>query len=36
MSIVIYVRGYLAVNMFSLEALNQRLMQHNDVIVDDT
>lgn len=30
------MKGYLAVKVFSLEALNQSLMQHNDVTVDDT
>lgn len=30
------MKGYLVVKVFSLEGLNQSLMQHNDVIVADT
>lgn len=33
---MVCMQGYLAGKMFSLKALNQRLMQRNDVIVDDT
>lgn len=35
-SIVVYMQSYLSVKMFSVDALKQRLLQHNDLIVDDT
>lgn len=33
-SVVVYMQ--LSVKMFSLDALKQKLLQHNDLIVDDT